>query len=51
MTAIILPLGDQQQRVRIQAMAGFLSVAKAGQRLAEAAAGAGSVPGPRLAAF
>jgi hypothetical protein len=38
MTAMILPLDDQQQ-VRIQAMAGLLSLAKADQRLAEAAVG------------
>lgn len=44
MTAMILPLDDQQQQVRIQAMAGLLSLAKANQRLAEAAVGAGIGP-------
>jgi AcrR family transcriptional regulator len=44
MTAMILPLNDMQQQVRIQAMAGLLSLAKADQRLAEAATGAGIGP-------
>lgn len=44
MTAMILPLDDRQQQVRIQAMAGLLSLAKADQRLAEAATGAGIGP-------
>jgi AcrR family transcriptional regulator len=33
LTAMILPLDDAQQQVRIQAMAGLLSLAKADQRL------------------
>ena len=33
MTAMIRPLNDRQQQVRIQAMAGLLSLAKADQRL------------------
>jgi AcrR family transcriptional regulator len=44
MTAMILPLDDRQQQIRIQAMAGLLSLAKADQRLAEAATGAGIGP-------
>lgn len=44
MTAMILPLDDQQQQVRIRAMAGLLSLAKADQRLAEAAVSAGIGP-------
>jgi AcrR family transcriptional regulator len=44
MTAMILPLDDQEQQVRIQAMVGLLSLANADQRLAEAATGAGIGP-------
>jgi AcrR family transcriptional regulator len=44
LTAMILPLDDRQQQVRIQAMAGLLSLSKADQRLAEAATGAGIGP-------
>jgi AcrR family transcriptional regulator len=44
MAAMILPLDDQEQQVRIQAMVGLLSLAKADQRLAEAATGAGIGP-------
>jgi AcrR family transcriptional regulator len=44
MTAMILPLDDQQQQVRIQAMAGLVSLAKTDQRLAEAAVGTGIGP-------
>lgn len=44
MTAMILPLDDQQQQVRIQAMVGLLSLAKADERLTGAAVGAGIGP-------
>jgi AcrR family transcriptional regulator len=44
MTAMILPLDDHQQQVRIQAMAGLLCLARADQRLAEAVDGAGIGP-------
>jgi AcrR family transcriptional regulator len=44
MTAMILPLDDQQQQIRIQAMVGLLSLAKADQRLTGAAVGAGIGP-------
>lgn len=44
MTAMILPLSDEEQQVRIQAMAALLSVARTEERLAEAATGAGIGP-------
>jgi AcrR family transcriptional regulator len=44
MTAMILPLGDREQQVRIQAMAALLSVPKDDARLAQAARRAGIGP-------
>ncbi len=44
LTAMILPLDDEEQQVRIQAMAGLLSLARTDDRLAEAATGAGIGP-------
>jgi AcrR family transcriptional regulator len=44
MTAMIIPFDDEQQQVRIRAMAGLLSLAKADERLAEAATGSGIGP-------
>jgi AcrR family transcriptional regulator len=48
MTAMIIPFDDEQQQVRIHAIAGLLSLAKTDERLAEAAAGSGI--GPWIAA-
>jgi AcrR family transcriptional regulator len=44
MTAMILPLSDEEQQVRIQAMAALLSLPKDDARLAEAAKRAGIAP-------
>ena len=44
MTAMIVPFDDEQQQVRIHAMAGLLSLAKVDERLAEAATGSGIGP-------
>jgi AcrR family transcriptional regulator len=44
MTAMIIPFDDEQQQIRIHAMAGLLSLAKADERLAEAATGSGIRP-------
>lgn len=44
MVAMILPLDDEEQQVRIQAMAALLSLPKDDQRLAEAARHAGIGP-------
>jgi AcrR family transcriptional regulator len=44
MTAMIIPFDDEQQQVRIHAMAGLLSLAKTDARLAEAATGSGIGP-------
>jgi AcrR family transcriptional regulator len=44
MMAMIKPFDDEQQQVRIQAMAGLLALARTDDRLAEAAAGAGIGP-------
>ncbi len=44
MTALILPLSDQEQQVRIQAMTALLSLSKTDARLAHAATGAGIGP-------
>lgn len=44
MTAMILPLDDEEQQVRIQSMAGLLSLSRTDDRLAEAATGAGIGP-------
>ena len=44
MTAMIVPFDDEQQQVRIHAMAGLLSLAKVDERLAAAAAGSGIGP-------
>jgi AcrR family transcriptional regulator len=44
MTAMILPLSDQEQQVRIQAMAALLSLSKTDARLADAATGVGIGP-------
>jgi AcrR family transcriptional regulator len=42
--AMILPLSDEEQQVRIQAMAALLSLSRTDSRLAEAATGAGIGP-------
>jgi AcrR family transcriptional regulator len=44
MTAMIVSFDDEQQQVRIHAVAGLLSLAKVDERLAEAATGAGIGP-------
>ncbi len=44
MIAMILPLGDEEQQVRIQAVAALLSLSRTDARLAEAANGAGIGP-------
>lgn len=44
MVAMIKPFDDEQQQVRIQAMAGLLALARSDDRLAEAATGAGIGP-------
>ena len=44
MTAMIVPFDDEQQQIRIHAMAGLLSLANADERLAEAATGSGIGP-------
>lgn len=44
MTAMILTLDGEQQQIRIQAMAGLLSLAKSDPRLARAATGSGIGP-------
>jgi AcrR family transcriptional regulator len=44
MAAMILPLSDQEQQVRIQAVAALLSLSKTDSGLAEAATGAGIRP-------
>ncbi len=44
MAAMIVPFDDEQQQVRIHAMAGLLSLAKVDERLAEAATGSGTGP-------
>ena len=44
LTVVILPLSDEEQQVRIQAMAALLSLSKTDARLAEAATGAGIGP-------
>lgn len=41
---MMLPLSDEEQQVRIQAMAALLSLARTDSRLAEAATGAGIGP-------
>lgn len=44
MVAMILPLSDEEQQVRIQAMAALLSLSRTDGRLAQAATGAGIGP-------
>ena len=44
MTAMILPLSDEEQQVRVQAVAGLLALAKGDDRLAGAATGVGIGP-------
>lgn len=44
MVAMILPLTDEEQQVRIQAMAALLSLSRTGHRLARAATGTGIGP-------
>jgi AcrR family transcriptional regulator len=44
MTAVILPLSDEEQQVRIRAVTGLLALAKGDERLAGAAIGAGIGP-------
>jgi AcrR family transcriptional regulator len=44
MTAMIVPFDDEQQQVRIHAMAGLLSVARTDPRFAEAATASGIGP-------
>ena len=44
MTAMIIPFDDEQQQIRIHAMAGLLSLATTDERLAEAATGSGIGP-------
>jgi AcrR family transcriptional regulator len=44
MTVMILPLSDEEQQVRIQAVAGLLALATSDERLAGAATGAGINP-------
>jgi AcrR family transcriptional regulator len=44
MTAMILPLSDEEQQVRIQAMTALLSLSKTDPRLSDAATGAGIGP-------
>src|SRR6201996_1811668 len=44
MTAMIVPFDDEQQQIRIHAMAGLLSLANIDERLAAAATGSGIGP-------
>ena len=44
MTAMIIPFDDEQQQIRIQAMAGLLTLARTDERFAEAATGSGIGP-------